>query len=280
MALFLFTKKILAGEPIEVFNNGHHTRDFTYIDDVVEGVLRTLDRIAAPDPAWSGERPDPGTSAAPYRLYNIGNHEPVKLMEFIGVLEAALGREAKEFLPRQPGDVETTFADVEALAADVGFAPRRSPRVSGASSRGIRAIWLPMTPARRPRGGTHRLVARAGGQDRSRELARRARWLAGLRAVWESAPRHPWRSRRSLHVPASFLVVDDHPLFREAIQLAIGLAYPEARMAEATSIAGAKEAIAREGPFDLVLLDLSMPARTASTACSSCGLPPTPSCRS
>ena len=125
MALFLFTKKILAGEPIEVFNNGHHARDFTYIDDVVEGVLRTLDRIAAPDPAWSGERPDPGTSAAPYRLYNIGNHEPVKLMEFIGVLEAALGREAKkEFLPRQPGDVETTFADVEALAADVGFAPR------------------------------------------------------------------------------------------------------------------------------------------------------------
>ena len=125
MALFLFTRKILAGEPIEVFNNGHHARDFTYIDDVVEGVLRTLDRIAAPEPAWSGERPDPGTSAAPYRLYNIGNHEPVKLMEFIGVLEAALGREArKDFLPRQPGDVETTFADVEALTADVGFAPR------------------------------------------------------------------------------------------------------------------------------------------------------------
>jgi UDP-glucuronate 4-epimerase len=125
MALFLFTRRILAGEPIEVFNNGHHARDFTYIDDVVEGVLRTLDRIAAPDPAWSGERPDPGTSAAPCRLYNIGNHEPVKLMEFIAVLEAALGREAKKnFLPRQPGDVETTFADVEALAADVGFAPR------------------------------------------------------------------------------------------------------------------------------------------------------------
>jgi UDP-glucuronate 4-epimerase len=125
MALFLFTRKILAGEPIDVFNNGHHARDFTYIDDVVEGVLRTLDRIAAPDPAWSGERPDPGTSAAPCRLYNIGNHEPVKLMEFIGVLEAALGREAKKnFLPRQPGDVETTFADVEALTADVGFAPR------------------------------------------------------------------------------------------------------------------------------------------------------------
>jgi UDP-glucuronate 4-epimerase len=125
MALFLFTKKILAGEPIDIFNNGHHARDFTYIDDVVEGVLRTLDRLAAPNAAWKGDAPDPGTSTAPYRLYNIGNHEPVALMEFVRVLEEALGRKArKNFLPRQKGDVEVTFADVEALAADVGFVPR------------------------------------------------------------------------------------------------------------------------------------------------------------
>jgi UDP-glucuronate 4-epimerase len=124
MALFKFTRSILAGEPIEIFNNGHHARDFTYIDDVVEGVLRTADRIPQPNPAWNGIRPDPATSSAPYRLYNIGNHKPVELMHFIGVLERALGREAKKnFLPLQPGDVPATFADVDDLVADVGFAP-------------------------------------------------------------------------------------------------------------------------------------------------------------
>ncbi len=124
MALFKFTRAILAGEPIEVFNNGHHARDFTYIDDVIEGVLRTADRIPVPNPAWNGIRPDPATSSAPYRIYNIGNHSPVELMHFIGVLEKALGREAKKnFLPLQPGDVPATFADVDDLVADVGFAP-------------------------------------------------------------------------------------------------------------------------------------------------------------
>jgi UDP-glucuronate 4-epimerase len=124
MALFLFTRKILAGEPIDVFNNGHHARDFTYIDDIVEGVLRTADRIPQPNLGWNSAKPDPATSAAPYRIYNIGNHTPVELMRFIGVLENALGREAKKnFLPLQPGDVPATFADVGDLIADVGFAP-------------------------------------------------------------------------------------------------------------------------------------------------------------
>jgi UDP-glucuronate 4-epimerase len=124
MALFKFTRDILAGEPIDVFNNGRHVRDFTYIDDVVEGVLRAADRISAPDPNWSSARPDPATSSAPYRIYNVGNHNPIELMHFIGVLENALGRGAKKnFLPMQPGDVPATFADVEDLAAGVGFAP-------------------------------------------------------------------------------------------------------------------------------------------------------------
>jgi len=124
MALFLFTRKILAGEPIDVFNEGHHVRDFTYIDDIVEGVLRTADRVATPDPDWSGEHPDPATSNAPYRLYNIGNNNPVDLMHFIACIEKALGREAKKnFLPLQPGDVPKTYANVDALVADVGFKP-------------------------------------------------------------------------------------------------------------------------------------------------------------
>lgn len=124
MALFLFTARILAGEPIDIFNHGHHARDFTYIDDVVEGVVRTMDHIASPDPGWSGTSPDPATSKAPYRLYNIGNHEPVALMDFVATLESALGRKAiRNMLPMQPGDVEKTFADVEDLARDVGFAP-------------------------------------------------------------------------------------------------------------------------------------------------------------
>ncbi len=124
MALFKFTRSILAGEPIEIYNNGHHARDFTYIDDVVDGVLRTTDRIASSNPAWDSPHPDPATSSAPYRIYNIGSHSPVDLMHFIGVLEKNLGREAKKiFLPLQPGDVPATFADVDDLVADVGFSP-------------------------------------------------------------------------------------------------------------------------------------------------------------
>jgi len=124
MSLFLFTKKILAGEPIDVFNNGNHARDFTYIDDIVEGVVRTLDRIAEPDPDWNSNDPDPGTSMAPYRLYNIGNNSPVELMHFIETLEKELGLEAKKnFLPLQPGDVPKTYANIDALRDAVGFTP-------------------------------------------------------------------------------------------------------------------------------------------------------------
>jgi UDP-glucuronate 4-epimerase len=127
MALFIFTRKILAGEPIDVFNNGHHARDFTYIDDIVEGVVRVSDRIAAPNPAWSGDAPDPATSRAPYRLYNIGNNAPVELMHFIGCIEKALGKSAqKNFLPLQAGDVPKTFADIDTLSEDVGFRPKTS----------------------------------------------------------------------------------------------------------------------------------------------------------
>ncbi len=125
MSLFLFTSKILKGETIDVFNHGHHARDFTYIDDIVEGVVRTLDCVAQPNPGWSSDTPDPGTSSAPYRLYNIGNNNPVELMHFIACIEKATGREAKKrFLPLQPGDVPKTYADVEALEVAVGFKPR------------------------------------------------------------------------------------------------------------------------------------------------------------
>ena len=124
MALFLFTRKILAGEPIDVFNEGHHARDFTYIDDIVEGVVRTADKVATPNSDWSSDRPDPATSNAPYRIYNIGNNNPVELMHFIACIEKALGRAAtKNFLPLQPGDVPKTYANVDALVADVGFKP-------------------------------------------------------------------------------------------------------------------------------------------------------------
>ena len=124
MALFLFTRKILAGEPIDVFNYGQHRRDFTYIDDIVEGVIRTLDQVAMPNPAWSGAAPDAASSLAPYRLYNIGSHRPVELLRYIEVLEQRLGRTAiKNLLPMQAGDVPDTFADVEALIADVGYQP-------------------------------------------------------------------------------------------------------------------------------------------------------------
>ncbi len=124
MALFLFTRAILAGEPISVFNNGLMQRDFTYVDDVVDGVVRIGERIAAPNPGWDGARPDPGTSAAPYRLYNIGNNQPVQLLHLIDVLEGCLGVKAvRRMLPMQAGDVPATFADVDDLSAAVGFAP-------------------------------------------------------------------------------------------------------------------------------------------------------------
>ncbi|MET0230361.1 MAG: NAD-dependent epimerase [Rhodanobacteraceae bacterium] len=124
MALFLFTRKILAGEPIEVFNHGKHTRDFTYVDDIVEGVIRTLDRVPAPDPDFDPLNPNPGSSSAPYRVYNIGNHQPVELAHYIEVLEAKLGRKAgKILLPLQPGDVPDTYADVEELVRDTGYSP-------------------------------------------------------------------------------------------------------------------------------------------------------------
>jgi UDP-glucuronate 4-epimerase len=124
MALFKFTRSILSGEPIDVFNYGKHRRDFTYIDDIVEGVIRTLDRVAQPNAAWSGEQPDSATSLAPYRLYNIGNHQPVELMHYIEVLEQCLGRKADmNLLPLQPGDVPDTYADVDDLIRDTGYKP-------------------------------------------------------------------------------------------------------------------------------------------------------------
>ena len=124
MALFLFAKAILAGEPIDVFNYGHHKRDFTYIDDIVGGVIAATDTVARPNPDWNSDHPDPGTSKAPYRLYNIGNSRPVDLMKYIGLLEEYLGRVAeKNMLPLQPGDVPDTWADVEDLVHDVGYRP-------------------------------------------------------------------------------------------------------------------------------------------------------------
>ncbi len=125
MALFKFTRGILAGEPLPVFNEGRMVRDFTYIDDIVEGVVRVLDQTAAPDPAWSGDDPDPARSYAPYRVLNIGNNRPVELLTYISVLEEALGRKAQlELLPIQPGDVPSTMADVSELEAAVGFRPQ------------------------------------------------------------------------------------------------------------------------------------------------------------
>ena len=127
MALFMFTKNILAGKPIDVFNHGQHKRDFTYIDDIVEGVIRTLDNVAKPNPAWSSDIPDSATSNAPYRLYNIGNNQPVELMKYIETLENCLGKKAQyNFLPLQPGDVPATYADIEALEQDVGYKPATS----------------------------------------------------------------------------------------------------------------------------------------------------------
>ncbi|ABK44617.1 NAD-dependent epimerase/dehydratase [Magnetococcus marinus MC-1] len=125
MALFMFTRKMLAGEPIDVFNHGRHMRDFTYIDDIVNGVERVLDKIAQPNEAWTGQNPDPATSLSPYRIYNIGNNEPVELMRYIEVLESTLGIAAKKnFLPLQKGDVPDTYADVSNLVEDIGYRPQ------------------------------------------------------------------------------------------------------------------------------------------------------------
>jgi UDP-glucuronate 4-epimerase len=124
MALFLFTKAILEGRPIDVFNEGKMRRDFTYIDDIVEGVVRVSDHIPTGNAAWTGDAPDPGTSKAPYKIYNIGNNRPTELLHFIETIEQCLGKRAeKRFLPMQPGDVCATFADVEDLMRDVGFKP-------------------------------------------------------------------------------------------------------------------------------------------------------------
>jgi UDP-glucuronate 4-epimerase len=124
MALFKFTHNILAGKPIDVFNYGNHRRDFTYIDDIVEGVVRVLDRIPEPNPEWSGDVPDSATSTAPYQLYNIGNNQPVELMHYIEVLEECLGKQAeKNMLPLQAGDVPATYADVADLVRDVDYKP-------------------------------------------------------------------------------------------------------------------------------------------------------------
>ena len=125
MALFKFTEGILAGRPIPVFNRGDMVRDFTYVDDIVEGVVRTMDKPAAPSASWSGERPDPATSYAPWRIFNIGNNQPVKLMRYIEVLEQCLGKKAQlELLPMQAGDVPATFADVGELQRAVGYKPQ------------------------------------------------------------------------------------------------------------------------------------------------------------
>ncbi|CAA9889376.1 Uncharacterized 37.6 kDa protein in cld 5'region [Candidatus Methylobacter favarea] len=124
MSLFMFTRNIIEGKPIDVFNYGNHRRDFTYIDDIVEGVLRVIDKPAQINSSWASENPDPGTSMAPYRIYNIGNNNPVNLLEFIETLEKCLGKEAmKNFLPLQPGDVPDTYADVSDLVNDLGYKP-------------------------------------------------------------------------------------------------------------------------------------------------------------
>ena len=124
MAMFLFTQAILAGQPIDVFNHGKMRRDFTYIDDIVQGVVRTCDQVASVNPDWNGAAPDPGTSSAPYRLYNIGNNQPAELMHIIGCLEKTIGKTVeKRMLPMQAGDVPATYADVEDLTKAVGFKP-------------------------------------------------------------------------------------------------------------------------------------------------------------
>jgi UDP-glucuronate 4-epimerase len=124
MALFLFTRNILEGKPIDVFNHGHHRRDFTYVDDIAEGVVRAAERVATPNPAWDGNAPDPASSSAPFRLYNIGNNQPVQLLRYIEIIEETLRRKAIiNFLPLQAGDVPETCADIDDLVRDVGYRP-------------------------------------------------------------------------------------------------------------------------------------------------------------
>jgi UDP-glucuronate 4-epimerase len=128
--LFLFTKNILEGKPIDVFNHGHHRRDFTYVDDIVNGVIAAMDKVASPNPQWDSAKPDPSTSLAPYRLYNIGNAHPVELIDYISILEKKLHKKAlKNLLPMQLGDAPDSWADVEALAQDVGYRPTTSVEV-------------------------------------------------------------------------------------------------------------------------------------------------------
>lgn len=130
MALFKFTANILADKPIEVFNNGNHTRDFTYIDDIIEGVVRVLDRVPTADPGFDPLQPNPASSTAPFRIYNIGNHQPVALKHYIDVLERCLNKSAqKKFLPQQPGDVPDTYADIDELVRDTGYSPSTSVEV-------------------------------------------------------------------------------------------------------------------------------------------------------
>lgn len=134
MSLFMFTRNILAGEPINVFNFGNHKRDFTYIDDIAQGVIRVLDSPPSPDVRFDSDRPNPASSAAPYRLYNIGNNSPVDLVDFIGALEDCLGRKAKKnMLPLQPGDVPDTYADVDSLVEDIDYCPE-TPILEGIAS--------------------------------------------------------------------------------------------------------------------------------------------------
>ncbi len=124
MSPFIFVRRIIEGEPVDVFNMGHHKRDFTYIDDAAEGVVRLLDHVAAPDPEWSGEKPDPGRSNAPWRVYNLGSNAPVELLRYIEIFEDCVGKKAqKNLLPLQPGDVLDTFADVDDLVAEIGYRP-------------------------------------------------------------------------------------------------------------------------------------------------------------
>jgi len=127
MALFMFTKNIIEGKPIDVFNYGKHKRDFTYIDDIVEGVIRTLDNVAQPNPEWTGTNPDSATSKAPYKIYNIGSNKPCELMRYIEIIEECVGKKAEmNLLPLQPGDVPATYADVDALIKDVDYKPGTS----------------------------------------------------------------------------------------------------------------------------------------------------------
>jgi UDP-glucuronate 4-epimerase len=129
MALFLFTKNIIEGKPIKLFNNGHHMRDFTYIDDIVDGIIRASDDIAKPNADWNSDDPDPATSNAPFRIFNIGNSQPVALSDYVEAIEAAVGKTAiRELLPLQPGDVPNTFADVSEITTSVGYRPRTSVR--------------------------------------------------------------------------------------------------------------------------------------------------------